>query len=187
MNLDFLAIAIVFLISSSGVPLYAFITRRHFVRLRSYYAVQALFWLFLAVLSVLAMFVSVNTFSIVVNALLAIAGLVFGSYGLTMIFKDNGAYLLPFAKDNNKDAFMTYGASLDVESIKISTLNGVRMDVVHFVKVTPEQQQQIIQDVSNHPELVAPFGTKEAFRKLLRTFTFPFIIIAFAILMQFGM
>lgn len=183
MDYSFLAIGLLFAASTAGIPLYSFITKKHFVRLRAHFIVQGLFWLMIGSASVYGAFNAVDTLSLILNSVLVIVSFLFGSYAISMVFKDRGAFILPYAKLNNNESFMEYVSGLDVEKIQIRTMSGNRYDIVEFVDVEENQETQIKDQISSNTDLVIAFGTNEAYKRLMKSFTFALFIIALAFLL----
>ena len=182
MDYSFLVIGLLFGLSTAGIPLYAFFTRKHFIRQRTYFVVQGLFWLTISALSTYTLYVSETTLGIVMNGILIILGIIFGSYTITSAVVDKGSFVLPYARPENKEAFGLYVSSLDVNLIKVRSMSGNKYDIVEFTDVEDYKKQQIMDAISSNPDLVLNFGTAEANKRLLRSFTFSLFIIAVAFL-----
>jgi len=182
MDYSFLAIGLLFALSTAGIPLYAFIFKKHFVRQRAYYIVQGFFWFVLSGISAYAIFLSDTTVSLILNGVLIVLGFLFGVYTIINAIKDKGSYVLPYAKLENQEAFKKYVNNLDVTKIEIRTMSANKYDIIEFTDVEEHQKQQIIEDISTNTDLVLTFGTSEANKKLLKSFTFALFIIAIAFL-----
>lgn len=177
MDISFLIIGLLFAVSTAGVPMYSYVMRRHFVRQRAHFIIQGLFWFMISAASLFNMLLSENTISLILNNVLVFVGFVFGSYAITRVLKDDGSYLLPYAKTDNKEAFAKYVTSLDVELIKVKSMSPNKYDIVDFAEITGEQKETIMNEIVNNPDIVDAFGSADANKRLIRSFTFALFII----------
>lgn len=182
MDVEFIFLAIFFFLSSSGVLLYCLVTNNHFVRRKIHYVIQAAFWLYLAVLSIVSLMNDIDTFGFIMNVILLIAGSLYGAYFTYNMIKDKGAFYLPFAKENNSEAMNEYGASIGANKILVSAVRPNKMDTILFTEVSDEEMMQIMDDIGSNDKIVMDLKSPEAKSKLFRSLIFVVLIIIIAII-----
>ncbi|QMS85805.1 hypothetical protein [Candidatus Xianfuyuplasma coldseepsis] len=183
MNPFYLILGIFFGVSFAGIPFYSYNTKRHFVRLRTQFLLQGLFWIVLTGLLIYQIIQATQTLSIVLNGILLLFSLLLTVYAFVMVKNDTGAYTIPFAKDGNMEAFSTYAASLDVAKITLRTTNSKRYDVIEFTDVPQEVVTQIFDAIAINEDIVLPFRSPEATKRLAKSFTFAAVMITIAIIL----
>ena len=179
MDIQGILLVVFFALSTTTVPIYVYFTQKHFVRTRLVNTFQLLFWLFLALSSVISVMNSVNVVSEIMNFLLIFAGVLFSSFFITKIYKDQGQYFMPFARLNNFDAFKEYGESLGEGYIKIYANTRNTVEAVLFIN--GPRKNEIIEEISANDALIMRKGTKEARTKLFTNFLFIIVIAAIAL------
>jgi len=109
---------------------------------------------------------------------------VFASYLIRFTFKkDKGSYVLPYAKNSNKESFEVYLTSFDVEEIEVNMTVANRYDVIRFTSCTEEQITAIMRDIKENTDMVLQWRTWEAWKRLISSFTFGIFVIVVAFLL----
>ncbi len=180
MEVDFIFLGIVFALSSSGISLFSFFSKKQFVKVKLNYAVQAVFWFTLALISVLPVINSADFTSSIINVILIIGGVLFTCYYGYQFIKDKGAYSLPYAKNANEEAFKAYGQTIRSGVIKIASTRPTKVDIVAFVTEDIQEKEKIIEEISNNGDIVMVFSSKEAKMKLLNSLLWVVIILGIA-------
>jgi|LGVF01.2.fsa_nt_gb hypothetical protein len=180
MEVDFIFLGIVFALSSSGISLFSFFSRKQFVKVKLNFAVQAVFWFTLGLVSVFPLINNADLTSSIINIILIISGFLFTCYYAYQFIKDNGAYSLPYAKNANEEAFKTYGKTIGSGVIKIASTRPTKVDIVAFVTENIQEKERIIEEISNNVDIVMVFSSKEAKMKLLNSLLWVVIILGIA-------
>ena len=180
MEVDFLFLGIVFALSSSGISLFSFFSRKQFIKLKLNYAFQAIFWFTLGLISIFPLINNADLTSSIINVILIISGALFTCYYAYQFIKDRGVYSLPYAKNANEEAFKTYGQTITSGIIKIASTRPTKVDIIEFVTEDIQEKERIIDDISNNEDIVMIFSSKEAKMKLLNTLLWIVIILGIA-------
>jgi len=147
MELFYIFLGLVFIFSVSG-DFYAFFTKRQVIRSIYNNIFQAVFWFALAGISLYLIFGAEGTIMIAMNGLFIVIGAVFGGNYVMRVVKDDGAYSLPFAAENNFNAFQAFKKEVGKSKIEGEGFRPEKIQTVRFNTTSDEEKQRIIEELS---------------------------------------